>query len=132
MLVERKPILSRYLFMFAVVILLLRPSIIFSSTTVQNLLVSVGSGVAAVKDFVKKRREPARIGNIITRDVEKITIENKQLPFSLFAVKNWLSKLLLALSLLLSQFIFLIRKKGTLFEIVPNNQHYLALSVIRI
>lgn len=128
----RKTKLSRFIFVFAVIIMLLQPSVIFNSTTIQSLLIPIESGAYAIRKVVKKRRPTATIGNIITREVDKIIIANKFLAFSLLAIKKWMCKLLLGLSLLLSQSILFIRKRGALFEIVPDNHQYLTLSVIRI
>jgi len=121
-----------FFFIVAVSILLIRPAVLFSSTSIQSLFNSTEGRVANIKSLVKKRKESIRVGNIITKEVENIAVQNPVLAFFLFARRQWLRKLLFALSLLLSQFSFLTRKRSTLFEIVPDNQHYLALSVIRI
>jgi hypothetical protein len=121
-----------FLFILAVAILLIRPAIIFSSNTLQSLLTSVESKVHVIKSLVKKRKETVRLNNIIIKEVENVTVQNPVLAFFLWAHKQWLRKLLFALSLILSQSIFLLRKKNTVFEIVPDNHYFLAVSVIRI
>lgn len=120
------------LFVFTVTILLLRPAIIFSSNTIQSSLITGKSKSQGIVKIVKKRRDSVRIGNMISREVEAIAVVNKHLLFSLFAINQLLRKLLFALSLLLSAFGFLIRRRATFFEIVPDNRYYLGLSVIRI
>lgn len=121
-----------FLFIVAVAILLIRPAVIFSSTTIQSLFKATQGKLVSIKSLVKKRKETVRIGNIITKEVENVSIQNPVLAFFLFARKQWLRWLLFALSLLVSRFAFLRRKRSTFFEIVPDNHHYLALSVIRI
>ncbi len=128
----RRSILLSWFFSFTVIILLLRPAIIFSSDTLQSTINIAESSAAGIQNILKKRREIVRIGNIISKENKDVIIADNLSVFFLFANKKWLRKLLFALSLLLSQFIFLIRKRATLFEIVPSNHHYLALSVIRI
>lgn len=121
-----------FVFILAVAILLIRPAIIFSSNTLQSLFTSVESKVHVIKSIVKKRKETVRLNNIIIKEVENITVQNPVVAFFLLAHKQWLRKLFLALSLILTQFLFLVRKRNTVFEIVPDNHHFLALSVIRI
>ena len=122
---------TSFLFFFAVAILLIRPIIIFSSNTA-HLLINVSvSKSFEIQKVVKKRRETVRLNNMITKEVEEITLANSVTSFLIIAQKIWLQKVLLALSSLLSLFTFF-KRRSTFFEIIPDNHHYLALSVFRI
>lgn len=128
----RNNILFSSFFVFTVIILLLRPVIIYGSNSLQSFLSAAETKAFGIRSIVKKRRDTVRLSNIISKENEDITIINRFSSFFLFFNKKWLSKILTALSFLLSQFTLLLKKRATLFEIVPDNHHYLALSVIRI
>jgi hypothetical protein len=125
-------IFSPFILIVAVAILLLRPAIIFSSSTIQSSLNTYKTKAYGLVKVVKKRREAVRLNNIISGENEPIGVADRLLVFLKYAMKKWMHALLLVLSILLSQFTSFIRKGSTLFKVVPDNQHYLALSVIRI
>ena len=127
-----KKLLLNSVFVLTVILLLLRPAIIFSSHTLSSILWSTEARTVAIGKIIKKKPEVLHVNNLIHNEEEHIEIENELLIFWLFAIRRFLKKNLYALSCLLSQFVFKIKRKATLFDIVPDNHYYLALSIIRI
>ena len=124
-------IFSTFLFVFTVIILLIKPAIFLRSQSLHSNHPQL-SKAYLVKQGIKKTRERLRINNIINNAIPEISISNEFVYFYLFANRQRLEQILLLLSSLLSLFSFFKRKRRSLFEIVPDNHHYLALSVIRI
>lgn len=127
----RTSIFCSLIFLFTVTILLLRPAIIFTSHTLSSIPASSELKASPGK-ILKKRPELTRLNNIILNEKENIKFDGELLVFWLLANRRSLQKILLVLSGLLSHCVFAIRKKATLFDVVPDNHQYLSLSVIRI
>lgn len=127
-----KNIFLNSVFIFTVIILLLRPSIIFSFANIQAVLSAPHVTAWEMQKIVKKRPETVRISNIISEELKGFTSKNLFLFFYLYANKKWLRDLFYALSSLLSQSLCFLRKRSVLFDISPGNERYLAVSVIRI
>ena len=117
-------------FLFMSMLIILRPVIIFSSTAVQAALTTQAKAFGLVRS-VRKRREKIPVQEIINEEPTQ-TVLNSFLPFILLLVKKWLRKIVVALSFFLSNFLFYLKRRRTVFELSPNNQQYLVLSVFRI
>ncbi len=127
-----KNIFLNSVFIFTVIILLLRPSIIFSFANIQTVLSAPDVRAWEMQKIVKKRPETLRISNVISEELKGFTSKSLFLFFYLYANKKWLRDLFYALSSLLSQSLCFLRKRSVLFDISPGNERYLAVSVIRI
>lgn len=123
---------SSFIFIFTVVMLLLRPSIIFSSNNFQAILAGADVRAWEIQKIVKKRPETVRISNIISEEDEGLASKNSFLFFYIYANKKWLFSLLIALSSILTQSLYFLKQRSALFKIAPGNARYLALSIIRI
>jgi hypothetical protein len=128
---RRSGTITFYIFTLVVAIVLLRPTIIFRAHLLQSLNYKSQAGKFGTAETIKKRKEGVRLNNIVCKDVEVVNISNP-INFWFKAIKEHLSTISFLLSFLLSLSIFRIRIKSTLSEIVPDNHHYLSLSVIRI
>ena len=124
-------ILTFYIFTLVVATVLLRPTIIFGTQLLQSFNYTSQIGKLGIPKTIKKRKEGVRLNNIVCEEVEDVRIYNF-INFWFKAVKEQLRIISFLLSFLLSLSIFRIRKKATVFDIVPDNHYYLALSVIRI
>jgi hypothetical protein len=128
---RRSGILTFYIFTLVVAIVLLRPTIIFGAHLLPSLNYMAQPGNLGSPKTVKKRKEGVRLNNIVCKEVEDVKIANP-INFWFNAIREHLRLISFFLSNLLSLSIFRIRKKSTLFDILPDNHFYLALSVIRI
>lgn len=127
----RSGILTFYIFTLVVAIVLLRPTIIFGAHFLQSVNYKSEVGTVRVAKTIKKRNDGLGMDNILCEEVQDVRIA-KYINFWFKANKKHLRLISFLLSGLLSLFIFRIRKKSTVFHIVPDNHHYLALSAIRI
>jgi len=127
-----KKILFKSVFIFAVIILLLRPTIIFSSNNYQAILSAPDVRAWQLQKILKKKPENFRISNIISKENEDLTLKTPFLFFYLYQKKAWLHALLIALSFTLSRSLCFVKRRSALFEISPSNERYLAISVIRV
>jgi hypothetical protein len=125
-------IYSLSIFMVVVVILFLRPTIVFSSHLLQSSNYALQVETGAVAKTVRKHKSGVRLNNIICEDVEQIRLPNSSIDFWHVAIRKYLRTVSFSLSLLLCLFLFKIRRRSTFFGIVPVNHYYLALSVILI
>lgn len=127
----RPRIFTVSVFILVVVILFLRPTIVFRSHLLQSLNYA-SQGAFGIAKAIKKRKEGTRLNNLICKEVEDLKIGDQSIDFWPTVIKKHLREIYYLLSFLLSLFVFRIRRKSTLFQIIPGNDHYLALSVIRI
>jgi hypothetical protein len=117
-------------FLFTVILLILRPFIIFSSPAIQQAY-SKESRVFGLVRSVKKRKESFSPVDLF-REEEKKVVAISFLAFLLLFFKRWLRKAIELLSIYISGLHHLLKRRRTFFEVYPDNQHYLALSVFRI
>ncbi len=119
-------------FLLLSIILILRPVIIFSSNTIQTALQTKNKKVYGIVKTVKKRREELHLHQLINDEVPDYSLDALLLSFIILLIKKWLRRLLYTLSFFFSNFLFFLKRRRTIFELTPNNSHYLTLSVFRI
>lgn len=121
---------STFIFLFTVVLLIIRPVIIFGSVAVQQAYLKESKVFGLVRS-VRKRKE--KIPSVVLyREEERQIVGTSFLAFLLLFLRKWQRKALELLSLFVSGLHFLLKRRRTFFEIIPDNQHYLMLSVFRI
>jgi hypothetical protein len=123
---------SLCIFIVVAVVLFLRPTIVFSSHLLQSSNYAWPVETGTVAKIIKKCRTRVRLNNLICENVEQVRLSNDAINFWPAAIRKYLRTISFSLSILLSLCIFRIRRRSTLFEIIPNNHYYLGLSVIRV
>lgn len=121
---------NKYLFiLFAAMVILARPVIIYSSGIMQTALYKEIRNYGYLRS-VRKRREQINIKETVLEN-ERRTWKVAPLDFTISLLRKWAKFLLYFLSLHFIAFHFLKRRRSV-FEVTPQENYILSLSVLRI
>lgn len=118
------------IFLFTVILLIMRPFIVFSSSTIQEAYCKEAKVFGLVKTVRKRKENFASV--LLYKEEEKPFRHFAFLGALLIFLCKWQRKAIELLSYFLAGLHFLLKRRHTFFEINPLNDYFLSLSVLRI
>lgn len=123
---------SRLSFFVAVILLIIRPFIVFSSPLIQDILQNQETKTFGLIRAVRKRKENFYSIDELIQAEEPDQKVKFPLPLLLQSLKNWLRELIINSSLANTSFISFLSYRRSVFDISCHNHRYISFSVFRI